>query len=385
MGTRTEAKRLLEMFDPDGVNVVEMYGVTHNFGRTRALDDLYLRVPSAAITVLLGPNGAGKTTTIRAMTGAIRPAEGLVTTFGTDPASEDNRVRSLCGVVSAKPALYDRLSGYDNLRFAAQLYGITEDVDAHILDAAERFGIIDSLDKQVGGYSTGMKTRLALSRSILHDPLLLLFDEPTSGLDPESSVAVLDLIKEIALDGSTVVMGTHLLTEADCLADHVVIMDEGRAVVEGSADGLTSEYWPFAAVILDAVAVDQLDRTANMRGVTLYERLESGGVYVELDDDRRIPRIVADLVADGVGLTRVEPIRPTLEDLYFAVRRASSSPDAVNERGNQLPHPTHHLASLRGGYHPDGDAERRLRAVARTTVDAAADRQLVTRQSGSLR
>ncbi|HQF95964.1 MAG TPA: ABC transporter ATP-binding protein, partial [Microthrixaceae bacterium] len=192
----------------------------HRFGDVQALDELTFDVPARRITVLLGPNGAGKTTAIRSITGALSPKAGDISVFGTDPRGEGDQVRPRCGVVSAKPALYDRLSGYDNLLYSAQLYDVpAAGLRQKIVAAAERFGIADALDHQVGGYSTGMKTRLALSRSTLHDPDLLLFDEPTSGLDPESSQAVLDLIREMTNDGKTVVMCTHLLAEAEGLAD----------------------------------------------------------------------------------------------------------------------------------------------------------------------
>ena len=159
---------------------VEIRGVSRRFGAVTALDDLDLLVPAGRITVLLGPNGAGKTTAIRMITGALAPDAGHVRVFGLDPERDGEDVRRRCGVVSAKPALYDRLSGRDNLQYAAELYGLGRHADAPIREAADRFGIVDALDQQVGGYSTGMKTRLALARSVLHDPELLLFDEPTS-------------------------------------------------------------------------------------------------------------------------------------------------------------------------------------------------------------
>ena len=172
-------------------------GVRRRFGTVDALAGLDLVVPANRITVLLGPNGAGKTTAIRMITGALDAHSGTVRTFGLDPARRGEEVRLRCGVVSAKPALYDRLDAHANLSYAAELYGMGRGpaVDARIRESAARFGIDHALDQKVGGYSTGMKTRLALARAILHRPDLLLFDEPTSGLDPESSQAVLRMIR----------------------------------------------------------------------------------------------------------------------------------------------------------------------------------------------
>ena len=224
--------------------LVRLQGVGHRFGTNDALKDLSFEVPDGRITVLLGPNGAGKTTAIRAITGALAPMWGTVWTFGLDPDDDGHLVRPRCGVVSAKPALYDRLSGRDNLAYSAELYGLGKDATPRIEEAAARFGISDALDQMVGGYSTGMKTRLALARSVLHDPQLLLYDEPTSGLDPESSYAVLDLIREMTAYGHTVVMCTHLLAEAEGLADHIVMMEAGTDLISGSPDELTRRYWP---------------------------------------------------------------------------------------------------------------------------------------------
>jgi ABC-2 type transport system ATP-binding protein len=309
---------------PPSDAVISLEGVVKRFGENRALDGLALRVPKGEITVLLGPNGAGKTTAIRMITGAFAPDAGAVRVFGLDPEVDGDDVRARCGVVSAKPALYDRLSGLDNLRYSAELYGMGRGpaVDARIQEAAARFGIDVALHDQVGGYSTGMKTRLALSRSVLHEPELLLYDEPTSGLDPESSHAVLEMIHEMTDDGSTVVMCTHLLLEAEGLADQVVVLQDGRDVIHGSPDELTKRYWPDAMVRIGADDHAALDALAQHTGVVGYERRDHLAI-VRMDSIDRIPDLVHALSRAGARVTRVEPHEPTLEDLYFAVRQGS--------------------------------------------------------------
>jgi ABC-2 type transport system ATP-binding protein len=296
-----------------------MLGIGHRFGDNEALRDLTLCAPLGMITVVLGPNGAGKTTAIRMMTGALKPDAGLVRTFGMEPATDGHLIRARCGVVSAKPALYERLSGRDNLRYSAELHGMGRRSDRRIEEVSERFGIAAALEEMVGGYSTGMKTRLALARSMLHEPELLLFDEPTSGLDPESSVAVLNLIREMTSGGRTVVMCTHLLSEAEGLADHVVIMEGGTDLTSGTPAELTRAHWPHPVVAFDAEDTRLLDRMRSWDGVMGYRR-DPSGARVEVDDLERVPELVGALVSDGVRLTRVEPHRPTLEDLYFTVR-----------------------------------------------------------------
>jgi ABC-2 type transport system ATP-binding protein len=306
----------------DSGPAVALAGVRRSFGDVLAVDDLTFEVPSGTVTVLLGPNGAGKTTVVRLVTGALQTHQGAVRTLGLDPAhaAEGIEVRRRCGVVPARPALYDRLSGYDNLSYAASLFQVDPPlVEARIEDAATRFGIVEALEQKVGGYSTGMRARLALARAVLHEPDLLLLDEPTAGLDPESARAVLGLIDEMAEGGKTVLMCTHLLLEAEGLADQVVVMDRGRAMISGSPRELTRQFWPAPRVVLDADDPTVLDSAEGLPFVRGYHR--NGVATVELAHETDVPDLVDALVGAGARLTRVEPQAPTLEELYFAIRR----------------------------------------------------------------
>ena len=303
---------------------VALRGVHKSFNDQPALVDLDVIAPDGKITVLLGPNGAGKTTAIRCITGAMSADSGTIRTLGHDPDRNGEDVRSHCGVVSANPALYDRLSGTDNLRYAAELHGVDRRfMKDRIRVAAARFGIEHALDGQVGGYSTGMKTRLALARAVLHEPRLLLFDEPTSGLDPESAQAVLQLIREMTADGHTVIMCTHHLVEAEGLADHVVVLDAGTDLVSGVPADLTRTYWPEDSV---EIAVEgersTLDDLTVLDGVRRIETT-ARGVRVVLDHPGVTPDVVTALTHAGCRITRVEPHEPTLEELYFAVRQTA--------------------------------------------------------------
>ncbi len=307
---------------PDTGPAVALTGVRRMFGDVVAVDDLTFEVPRGTVTVLLGPNGAGKTTVVRLVTGALHSHGGAVRTLGLDPEIDEQgtEVRRRCGVVPARPALYDRLSGYDNLGYAASLFQVEPDlVDERIADAAARFEITDALDLKVGGYSTGMRARLALARAVLHEPDLLLLDEPTAGLDPESAKAVLGLIDEMAEGGKTVLMCTHLLLEAEGLADQVVVMDHGQAMISGSPRELTRQFWPAPRVVLDADDPSVLDRAEALPFVRTYSR--NGVATVELEHETDVPDLVDALVGAGARLTRVEPQAPTLEELYFAIRR----------------------------------------------------------------
>jgi ABC-2 type transport system ATP-binding protein len=299
------------------VPVVQMEGVSRSFKKVTALSDLSFSVWSGGVTVLLGPNGAGKTTALRMVTGALAPETGDVRVFGLDPKTDGETVRQRCGVVPATPEFYDRLTGWENLRFAAQIYSC--DLSS-IEPSAARFGIEDALTLLVGGYSTGMKARLALARAVLHDPELLLLDEPTSGLDPESAHAVLQLIDEMAAGGKSVVMSTHLLLEAEGLADQIVMIEAGRDLVSGAPDELVKRYWPMASVLIDAEDRAALEQLQGLSGVLSVDR-NGGPATVSVDDLARVPDLVAALTTRGVRVTRVVPHEPSLEELYFTVRK----------------------------------------------------------------
>ncbi len=215
-----------------------------------------------------------------------------------------------------KPAFYDQLTGWENLRFAARIF---ESDEGAALDAAERFSIEDALLQEVGGYSTGMRTRLALARAVIHDPEVLLLDEPTAGLDPESSRNVLELIRELAGRGRTIVLCTHLLHEAEGIADQLVLMNNGHAQAAGAPQDL-------AAGICRTRRPTRRREPRRLGTLDLEEGVVSvswnGSVQVTLDDLNRLPDLVTRLVNDGARITRVEPIGATLEELYFEMQRA---------------------------------------------------------------
>lgn len=307
--------------------IVDVENVTRRFGDVVALRDLDLKIAPGEVSVLLGPNGAGKTTAIRMITGALAPDEGSARTFGLDPAGADGQeVRQRCGVVSAKPSLYDRLSGWDNLRYAAELYGLGKgkEADERIEEAATVFAIDPALDQLVGGYSTGMKTRLALSRAVLHKPDLLLLDEPTSGLDPESALAVLGLIGDMASEGQSVLMCTHLLLEAEGLADEIVIMQSGTSLESGKPSDLAERYWPDRDVRFESPIPESLDALKDHEDVRAFQR-DGQTATVGVDDFTVIPGLVSYLASRNVPIQSVMAVEPSLEDLYFAIRREHGS------------------------------------------------------------
>ena len=307
--------------------IVDIDNVTRSFGKVLALNALDITIAAGQVSVLLGPNGAGKTTAIRMITGSLAPDTGTARTFGLDPSGPDGEeVRQRCGVVSAKPSLYDRLSGWDNLRYASELYGLGKgaSADARIEEAASIFAIDSALEHQVGGYSTGMKTRLALARAVLHKPDLLLLDEPTSGLDPESALAVLELIGEMAAAGQSVLMCTHLLLEAEGLADEIVVMQAGTSLESGKPEELAKMYFPGESVRISSAIPESLDILQNQPGVLSYER-KAHVATIDIRSHNMIPGLVSLLSERNAPITSVVPVEPSLEDLYFAIRREHGS------------------------------------------------------------
>jgi ABC-2 type transport system ATP-binding protein len=297
-------------------SAIRFGSVTKTFGSVRAVETLTFTAPAGAVTVLLGPNGAGKTTTVRLTTGALVADRGDIEVLGLYPKINGDEIRRRVGIVPPKPAFYDQLTGWENLRFAAQIFD-SDEIAA--LDAAERFSIEDALLQEVGGYSTGMRTRLALARAVIHDPEVLLLDEPTAGLDPESSRNVLELIRELAGRGRTIVLCTHLLHEAEGIADQVVLLNNGHAQATGAPNELAGEYLGEPIVIFDAEDRSALEALDHEEGVVSVSW--NGAVEVTLDDLDRLPDLVTRLVQEGARLTRVEPIGTTLEELYFEMQR----------------------------------------------------------------
>ena len=208
--------------------------VSKRFGDLTAVDALSLTVPAGSIHAFLGPNGAGKTTTIRMCVGLLRPDAGSISIGGHDAVSDGVAARQLLAYVPDEPYLYDRLTGREFLDFTARVYGLDRQTFARRLDeVSERFSLREFLDQTAEGYSHGMRQRVVLAAALLHAPRLLIVDEPLVGLDPKHIRVVLDLLKEIARGGGSVLMSTHTMATVEGVADHVTVMDHGRTLASG--------------------------------------------------------------------------------------------------------------------------------------------------------
>ena len=299
--------------------------LVHAFGERRAVDDLTFEVGRGEVFGLLGPNGAGKTTTVRLLNGLYQPSGGEMRILGLDPAARGQEVRARTGVLTETPALYERLTAYQNLEFFGRLADMKPaDLKQRITELLAFFELEKRANDKAGTYSKGMKQRLALARALLTRPEVVFLDEPTSGLDPESSLQVRELIDTIRRrDGHTVFLCTHLLSEAERLCDRVAILNSGRLLALGSLEELSRRISP--GLWVDAGLWQPLAVRPDLLGLpgVLEAAFEDGRVRFQVQDESAVPGVVTALVQAGAKLTRLQPEQITLEDVYFKLQEQS--------------------------------------------------------------
>ena len=335
------AVRVTNAAAPDAPAVVAE-GLTRRFGATTAVDGLDLKVARGELFALLGHNGAGKTTTLRMLAGVLTPSAGMARVLGLSPTTRGPEVRARLGVLPEHHALEERLSARQNLRYCAALYGYPEErVAARVDEMLDRFGLLSAADQRVGGFSKGMKQRLALARALLHEPELLFLDEPTSGLDPVVSRQVTETMRELSAGaGRTVLICTHDLALAQRVCDRVAVLQRGRLVALGTPRELAARL-PQGRLHLgvgdgEGAAAAEAVRAAFPEAVVEAAAGSSSELVVTRLPPGATPRLVATLVGAGLAVHRVEPEQATLEDVYFAIHGeapAGDRPPAEARRG----------------------------------------------------
>ena len=227
------------MSPTDSVPAIEVRDLVKTFGSARAVDGLSLAVRRGESLGFLGPNGAGKTTTIRILSTLAAPTSGSVSVLGLDPARDSARLRGRIGVVPQELALYDGLTARENLEFFGRMHGLDpKRLDERADRALDEAGLAERAGDRVETYSGGMKRRLNIVASLLHEPELVFLDEPTVGIDPQSRNHVFELVDRLRAAGTTLVYTTHQLGEVERLCDRIVILDRGRTIAAGTFDEL---------------------------------------------------------------------------------------------------------------------------------------------------
>jgi ABC-2 type transport system ATP-binding protein len=298
--------------------MIETHELVKHFGSATAVDRLNLLVPRGEIFAFLGPNGAGKTTTVRMLACLIAPTSGQATVAGHDVAREQDLIRSRIGILTESPGLYEKLSAAQNLTFFARLYGLpTATQDKQVKRYLELLGLWERRDEPVGGFSKGMKQKLAIARALLHEPEVVFLDEPTSALDPEAAKVVRDFIAELKGEGRTIFLCTHNLDEAERLADRVGVMKQ-RLIEVGTADSLRrSLYGRRVGLRLRTIEPAYTDALKALPFVKAVQSSD-GRLLVSLDDpDRATPQIVRALVAAGADILAVSEEKHSLEEVYL--------------------------------------------------------------------
>ena len=315
---------------------IEAEHLVKRFGDLTAVDDVSLTVPQGTVLGLLGPNGAGKTTTVRMMTTLSQPTSGTARVAGHDVIREPEAVRRSMGLTGQAATVDELLTGRENLRLMGSLYGLPKAAIRRLSDELlERFSLTDAGDKVIKDYSGGMRRRLDLAVSLIATPPVLFLDEPTTGLDPRSRVELWEVLRGLVRDGTTLLLTTQYLEEADQLADRIVVIDHGRIIAQGTPLELKDQSGQ-AAIVLTVSHADQLEAARALLAAHVPE------VHVDvaarqltapaegLSDMTRVATVFerSEIVLDDLGLQR-----PSLDDVFLSLTGHRAEPPVGDAAG----------------------------------------------------
>jgi ABC-2 type transport system ATP-binding protein len=298
--------------------MIRTEGLTKRFGDNRAVSSLTFQVERGEVFAFLGPNGAGKTTTVRMLSALIAPTAGRAWVNDYEVGKDDMDIRRSVGILTEAPGLYERLNAVQNLSLYAKLYEVV-DVAGQVEKYLRLLGLWERRDEPVGGFSKGMKQKLAIARALLHEPPLLFLDEPTAALDPEAARTVRDFINQIKQAGRTIFLCTHNLDEADRLADRIGIIKQ-RLIQEDSPSNLRQSLYGRRVVVqLASVTQPVRDALGDLPFIKDMQQKDNT-LLISLDNpEEQNPVLVERIVAAGGAIQFVNELRHSLEDIYFTL------------------------------------------------------------------
>jgi len=297
----------------DKVHLIKINKLSKIYEKLTAVDDLTLEIQDNEIFGLLGPNGAGKTTLIHMLATLLKPTSGNATVNGFDIAKESSKVRASIGIVFQVPSSDDLLTGYENLKIHAYLYGISPDIrEKRISDALELVGLTERRNDQVKKYSGGMRRRLEIARGLIHNPKVLFLDEPTLGLDPSSRETMWEYIQKLVKEKEmSIILTTHYMEEADLLCNRIGIIDKGKIIALGTPSELKSQ---LSGDIIKIQTKKHVD-TSRLQNLEFVRKIEpkDNQIILQVDDAKKnIPEILKLVEAEYI-----EYSSPTLNDVFL--------------------------------------------------------------------
>lgn len=318
---------------------IEAEHLVKRFGDTLAVDDVSFTVPEGTVLGMLGPNGAGKTTTVRMMTTLTMPTSGTARVAGHDVRSEPDAVRRSMGLTGQAATVDELLTGRENLRLIGSLYGLSPAyVRSATADLLERFSLTDAGDRVVKTYSGGMRRRLDLAVSLIATPPVLFLDEPTTGLDPRSRVELWEVLRGLVKDGTTLLLTTQYLEEADQLADRIVVIDHGRVIAEGTPLELKDRSGK-AAIVLTVSRAEDLPAAEGLLRTHVSEvHVDPGARQLTAPAEglRDMTRIAAVFEGSQIELDDLGLKRPSLDDVFLSLTGHRAEDESTAEQGEEV-------------------------------------------------
>jgi ABC-2 type transport system ATP-binding protein len=317
-----------------GRPAISAVGLVKNFGKTRALDGFDLEVAPGTVFGLLGPNGAGKTTAVRIFTTLLEPDSGHAEVAGLDCVRDAHRLRSQIGLAGQYAAVDELLTGRENLEMVGRLYRLPRArARARAIDLLEQFGLSDAANRPARTYSGGMRRRLDLAASLIVTPPVLFLDEPTTGLDPRSRLSMWELLENLREGGTTLLLTTQYLEEADYLADRIAVIDRGRTIAVGTADELKSQVGG-ERIELTLARGSDLEAAAAALAPHVDGAVRIDGESRQLsaasaNGARRLVDVVRDFDAAGIGIEDLAVRRPTLDDVFLTLTGHGAQEEAA--------------------------------------------------------